>query len=187
MKVHFPKWWICIPCGGSVVHCCDHGQTAGQVKVTRTRLALIRLRWGISWVQSTWVKQFYRSPLAKSIPAVLLDQSLKCWGKNSEGQLGRLDQAWQISRCLAHVFLRVYNGISGVVLRFHGLPSVMCCTFRFAGLGISLRRSLSWSFFCRSLHTNQKSGRPQCTLILFFILSSLTLPTTVNALFCSWD
>ena len=75
--------------------------------------------------------------------AVLLDQSLKCWGKNSEGQLGRLDQAWQISRCIAHVFLRVYNGISGVVLRFHGLPSVMCCTFRFAGLGISLRRSLS--------------------------------------------
>ena len=42
--------------------------------------------------------------------AVLLDQSLKCWGGNAEGQLGCLDQAWQISHCIAHVFF-VYNWI----------------------------------------------------------------------------
>ena len=54
--------------------------------------------------------------------AVLLDQSLKCWGENAEGQLGYLDQTWQISHCIAFFFvgvLGVYNRILGVVFQFH--------------------------------------------------------------------
>ena len=50
------------------------------------------------------------------------------------------------------------------------ITSVMCCTFRFAWLGISLRCSLSRSFVCTSFHTNEKSGKPQCFGLAIFYL-----------------
>ena len=197
----------------------------GQVKVTRMILALIRLRWAISWVLSTWVKQFYRCPLAKVIPA--LCYWISPWSAGVETLKASWDAWIKLGRfpiVLRMFFLCIigYNWILGIVwncssVPCHGLAlnptfaisrsfrgifyitSVMCCTFRFAWLGISLRCSLSRSFVCTSFHTNEKSGKPQCFGLAIFLpfralwpyfLLSLPLPwlfpQLLLHLFCSW-
>ena len=107
MKVHFPSsellWY-------------------GQVKVTRMILALIRLRWAISWVLSTWVKQFYRCPLAKVIPA--LCYWISPWSAGVETLKASWDAWIKLGRfpiVLRMFFLCIigYWELYGIVLQFH--------------------------------------------------------------------
>ena len=166
----------------------------GQVKVTRMILALIRKRWAISWVPSTWVKQFYRCLLAKVIPA--LCYWISPWSAGVEMLKASWDAWIKLGRfpIVLRIFFGVYNWILRVVLQFHDTMGLL-----FARLEIGLRCTLSWSFVFRLRQTKSQGNYRVSDSQLFYLFVRFDLISCfvflspdssrnywMLHLFCSW-